>query len=231
MKNNATRNRIKKMVEVYQKALREHPISALVLKNQVPAAVLNSFAHLHYLFSTNWGTVIGTVRDISTDEVFRAALAENMGDELGHKQKSHVTLCREFLISQGLVPSYGTGLQVPPIACLPMNLMDALPCTSEAFAAGYMLCSESIIPDMFRLFLPAFEKRRADCTYLNEHLEVDEAKHSQMLEDAVMSILSKGGKLLEVAAGIELGGRSIVCQADFFFSKAMELNTVHMHNH
>lgn len=218
-------------IAAMQNALRSHPMEKLIGAGRVPKEILDAFAHLHYLFSTNWGPVLGTMLASAKNQVFRAALEENMKDELGLNGNSHVMLCANFLRSQGLIPSYGPGANIPSIAAHPVAMMNAVAQLPEAAVAGYLLCAESLVPRMFSLFLPAFKARNADTRYLEEHLEVDEDKHSKMLQEAVVSILGADDSTKDieyvdtknVEMGILLGGRSIVCQADYFYLLAINI--------
>ncbi len=221
------------ITQLYISAVDNHPIRTLVAAGKMPRKVLDDFAVMHYGFSTSWGPVIGTVKDRANTPKFREALIENMRDELGINGTSHITLCYAMLTSIGLVPHYA-GNDMISIASHPTEIMNAVGELSEAQAAGYMFSSESLVPHVFALFLPAFVATGADTRYLDEHIEIDVDKHSQMLEEAVMAVyenssmldwtVPKAPEVLQgIVEGIHFGGRSIVGPIDCLYFKALQL--------
>lgn len=200
-------------LSILRAQLRQHPAGQLAL----PREALEQFAFAQYRDSRVWAGWFVTMRDLVKNRVLREALQHSLEGEVGDTNtKSHMTLCLEFLRSMGLQPSDAITPQGSRVGGYAEWMINVLPNLSEAEICGWIMGTEDLVPALFELFLPHFEKLGGINThYLTEHIVVDSVDHAVELRKGCLAILSDPERILygeektlaDVLFGIELAGR------------------------
>jgi hypothetical protein len=93
---------------------------------------------------------------------------------------------------------------------------------SEEQIAGFNLVSEALVPHLFRMALPAFQRiPSVDTQYLTDHITVDADDHAADMIEAVESLLQEGGSLGSVLEGMYLSGRTLLSIPDALYAKIL----------
>ena len=126
----------------------------------------------------------------------------------------------QFIKSLGISPYYGDFAHYSGLASHPVEMMNAVSGMSEAQIAGWALVAEAIVPALFQMALPAYERvEGVDLTYLREHITVDSDEHAAWMRESVAQLLSEGVSIDEILVGIHLGARTALCIPDVLFAK------------
>ncbi len=224
-----TAQTIQQRLEIHADRMRRHPIGQLIREQRLPASVTREFAAIQYIDSVLWVPMLALMKDRATSPRLRRALTDNLLCEAGANHTSHITLCRQFVESLGIMPSFGNYNDHSRLATHPVEIMNSVTGLSEEEIAGWILAAESLVPVMFALFLPEFEKiSGADLTYLREHINIDSDEHSQWMQEAVNELLSRAGADQGIVSGLEIGARVALSIPDALYAKAVRLNAINL---
>lgn len=186
--------------------LRHHPIG----KVQLPREALEQFAFAQYRDSRVWAGWFVTMRDLVENRVLREALQHSLMGEVGDANTiSHMTLCLKFLRSMNLQPRDAMLPAGSLVGGYAEGMINVLPSLSEAEICGWIMGTEDMVPALFELFLPHYEKLGGVSThYLTEHIVVDSIDHAVELRKGCLAILEENEACLsDVLFGIQLAGR------------------------
>lgn len=215
----------------YQQDMRGHPIGRVIRNEKLPQVIALEFATLQYIDSVLWVPMLALMKDRVSSPRLRKALTDNLLCEAGATHTSHITLCREFVESIGILPSFGDYRDHSELATHPVAVMNSVSALSEEEIAGWILAAETLVPDMFAMFLPAFEKiSGSDLTYLREHIGVDSEEHSQWMLEAARELIAESGdprrSYKGVLSGLDVGARVALSIPDALYAKTLRLNAL-----
>lgn len=207
-------------VERYRLALETHPLARVFAGAQAPRALVQAFAELQYVDSVLWVPMLALMKDRVAAPRLKRALTENLLCEAGARHTSHVTLCREFVESVGVSPYFGDFNAYSSLATQPVEVMNSVSGLSEAQIAGWILAGESVVPQLFKMVLPAFKRQPgADVRYLTEHISVDGDEHAVWMREAIEELLDRGTPLSGILEGVHLGGRTALNVPDALYAR------------
>lgn len=189
-----------------RKQVRQHPVGKLKLSREA----LEKFALAQYRDSRVWAGWFVTMRDLATNLVLKAALQHSLEGEIGDLgRNSHMTLCLDFIRSLGLEPSSALSDGNPGIGSFAEGIINLIPNMNQAQICGWVVGTEDLVPSLFELFLPHFERLGGVNTrYLTEHIQVDAEDHAVQMRRGCESILASDPECIgDVQFGIELAGR------------------------
>lgn len=180
--------RIREAIHTAKSRVGSHPIG----KVQLTLAALREFAIVQYHDTMQWLAWFVIMRDMVTDPVVKTALQSNFESEAGNiSQVSHMTLCLRFLRSVGLEPGAAIGGGVPESGKHAAAMIHMIPSLDQAQVAGWVLGVEDLVPDLFKLYLPHYERQEGvDTRYLTEHITVDTEDHAKQLLAGCESLLA-----------------------------------------
>ena len=168
----------------------EHPLLAAARRGELPRSVLLEFAWYQYSDSILWVPMLAQMKSKATRSPrLRRAIADNIAHEagLGETARSHVTLAVEMMRSLGV-----RSLEPFPTATLSESatlwLSDDFADFGEPEIAGFLLGAETLVPEMFAAFVPAFRALGGDTAYLREHVAVDTDEHAAWMSEAVAEV-------------------------------------------
>jgi hypothetical protein len=124
----------------------------------------------------------------------RRAIADNIAHEAGLEDAgtSHVTLAVAMMRSLG-----ARSLEPFPTETLATSatlwLSDDFAAFEEPEIAGFLLGAETLVPEMFAAFVPAFDALGCDTEYLREHVAIDADEHSAWMAEAVEDVAALYG--------------------------------------
>jgi hypothetical protein len=201
--------KIDSMLKSLRHQVAHHPVGT----NPLPRQALELFALAQYRDSDVWLGWFIKMMDMVKNPVLKAALAHNFLDEAGAVNgrigggTSHMTLCLRFIRSLGLEP--GSAAMAQTISSHGEALIQLIPSMSEAEIAGWVLGTEELVPALFALFLPHFERLGGvDTEYLTTHIQVDVGDHAIEIRKGCESILAtKPESEDDMLFGIHLAGR------------------------
>ena len=215
-------------IDRYNQELESHPIVKLAKEGWLPRPLLQEFTKIQFVDSVLWIPMLSLIKGRIKEPRLLKAVTDNILCESGYNGIPHTTLCAQFAQSVGVSAFYGDSQTYSPLSMHSIEMMNAVMGMSEAEICGWLLAAESLVPTLFQIFKPAFEKfPGADLTYLNEHISVDSDDHAQWMMEGAVAILenskNQSQALAEILAGIGLGGRVTLCIPDVLYSKALRL--------
>lgn len=218
----AAMEEVKHEVRRYEELLKTHPLTKVMKQGFVAKQLLQEYASLQYVDSVLWVPMLALMKDRVSHPRLKTALTENLLCEAGAKHTSHITLCRQFVESLGISPYFGNFLEYSALATHPVEMMNAVSGLDEEQIAGWILVAEAVVPALFQMALPAFERvPGADLRYLREHITVDADEHAEWMYQSVQELLSSPQSLERILQGIHLGGRTALAVPDALYAKYM----------
>jgi pyrroloquinoline quinone (PQQ) biosynthesis protein C len=214
---------IRARVAAFTRDMREHPIGRLIQGSRLPEPIAREFAAIQYVDSVLWVPMLALMKDRAKSPRLRKALTDNLLCEAGATHTSHITLCREFVESVGVIPSFGDYHEHSELTGHAVAVMNAVSALSEEELAGWILSAETLVPHMFAMFAPAYGPE-IDHTYFREHMHIDLDEHSAWMEEAAAELLQRPGALEGLLSGIDLGARVALSVPDALYAKALRLN-------
>lgn len=183
--------------------LLKHPIGGLIRTRTLPLDIAKRFAAIQYADSVLWVPMLALMKDQAQSPKLIQALRDNLLCEAGANHKSHVMLAREFIESLGVTQRF------TETSTTTLRLLGSIARMTEAQIAGWILAAEALVPTLFTLFLPVFERiPGTDLTYLKEHIHVDSDEHAQWMMQAALEIIERDPQALEqVLQGIYMGSQ------------------------
>lgn len=211
---------VRKLVQRYAKQMEHHPLASVLAVDNPPKGLLIEYAGIQYVDSVLWVPMLAIMKDRVSNPTLKSALTDNLLCEAGAKHQSHVVLCQEFIRSLKISPYFGDFKQYSDLSRHSIEMMNAVSGMSEVQIAGMNLASEAMVPYLFSLALPAFQKMKGvNTNYLVEHIAVDADDHAQRMYDSIESLLSEGTELGKIIEGIHLGARTALSIPDALYSK------------
>lgn len=208
----------------YTHKLESHPIAKLCAKQQIPRQILNEFAKIQYVDSAFWVPMLSLIKGAVKSERLLKAVKENIICETGINATPHITLCKRYIESLGIMPSYGDYQNFSKHSIAPIELTLAIQDLGDPTIAGWLLAEEALVPVLFRIFRPAYALiKEADMGYLDEHISVDSDEHAVWMLEAVQELCVDSDSFEQVMAGIDLGARKTLCIPDALYSETMRL--------
>lgn len=168
------------------------------------------YAIFQLWLATIWpGHLAGCAGAVHND-VLKDALRENACCEIGAQPGStgHVTLVRQFCISQGVTVEQMAAGAFWPEQARNMARMVEVVGQPEEFIAGYTYGSETFAAVMFKVFQPPFRLVGADMRYMERHVKVDGDEHSYMLRQAIQGMVSGGSDIAQIERGVAAAAQS-----------------------
>lgn len=170
----------------YRAELEQHPLLTAARGGQVSPSILREFATYQYRDSILWIPMLAQMREKATrSERLRRAIAENIAHEAGLEGMSHVTLAVSLMRSLGVDAVGGDELA----SSASLWLSEDFASLSEPEVAGFLLTAETLVPLMFAMMRPAYERLGADTRYFTVHEAVDGDEHAKWMEESVLEVL------------------------------------------
>lgn len=193
-------------LEGYIAELQKHPFLQATAHGQIPSEALKEFAFYQYSDSILWVPMLALMKSKAVkSKRLRSAIEDNLCCETGIGSVSHVELARAMMRSLDIRSVEGF-----PAATFQESaslwLSDTFDSFNEPEVAGWLFAAESLVPIMFALALPAFQKiAGGKLEYFSEHVHVDSDEHSAWMAESVDEILSLYGSAAEaqVLAGMQ----------------------------
>lgn len=208
------------LLDGYILQMKTHPLHEAFLAPQPSRKLLLDFAGLQYVDSVLWVPMLAVMKDRVQNQKLYKALLDNLLCEAGANHQSHVVLCQEFIKSVGVSPFYGNFHEYSHLATQPVELMNGVSGMSEEQIAGYNLVSEAIVPYLFKMVLPAYEKVPGCKTrYLTDHISVDADDHAEAMIEAVKDLIYSGASVGSIMEGMHLSARTALSVPDALYAK------------
>jgi len=185
-------------------------------------SLLCEFALTQWGDSVVWVPMLATMRDRVNNPRLRQALDANLRCEAGvDALRSHVTLCRQFVMSLGLQP--GLIPSRTRLGGYASAMTDITPLLTEPQIAGWILASESLVPALFTSVIDQFRQAGADIAYLVEHISVDDEEHAQWMREASIELISTGGgpAFGQILFGARLAARATISVLDTLYALSL----------
>ncbi len=200
--------------------MKTHPLHEAFAEARPSRQLIEEFAGLQYVDSVLWVPMLAVMKDRVKNEDLYKALLDNLLCEAGAHHQSHVMLCQQFIKSIGLSPFFGNFHEYSKVATQAVELMNGVSGMSEEQIAGFNLVSEAIVPHLFKMVLPAFEKTPGcDTRYLTDHISVDADDHAAAMEKGVKSLLKNGASVGGIMEGMHLSARTALSVPDALYAR------------
>jgi pyrroloquinoline quinone (PQQ) biosynthesis protein C len=210
------------LMESYVQQMRTHPLQLVFRDPSVPRQLVLDFAGIQYADSVLWVPMLAIMKDRAQHPTLVQALLDNLMCEAGAHHESHVMLCQRFLKSLGVSPYFGDYRQYSDLARHPIEIMNGVSGMSECQIAGFNLMSEAMVPHLFKMALPAFQRiPGADCQYLTDHISVDADDHAAAMIRAVQDLILSGSSVGEILEGMHLSGRTSLSIPDALYAQVL----------
>jgi Iron-containing redox enzyme len=178
---------------VFGAELAQHPLLTAAQDGELGASTLYQFAFYQFSDSILWIPMLAQMKSKATRSPrLRRAIEDNIAHEAGLAGISHVTLAVALLRSLGIKSSDGF-----PSGTFGRSaslwLSDEFESFTEPEIAGWLLTAETLVPQMFAAFQPAFERIGCDGRYFTEHVAVDTDEHATWMAEAVIDVIDVYG--------------------------------------
>ena len=218
---------LERAVHAYAEKLATHPIAELCRRGEVPRRELDEFVRAQYADSTRWVPMLSQMKDVVTEPRLVKALIENIECETGCYGMAHTTLAKNFAESIGVSPSFVDTRGFAPIAVHGMEIMNAIASMSEPMICGWLMVAEALVPVLFQVFRPAFERMpSADLEYFDEHIRVDSDEHAEWMAEAAEALLTRSDCYAELMLGIDIGARVTFSVPDAVYARTLAARSV-----
>ena len=189
---------------VFGAELAQHPLLTAAQDGELSESTLYQFAFYQFSDSILWIPMLAQMKSKATRSPrLRQAIEDNIAHEAGLAGTSHVTLAVALLRSLGIRSIDGfPGGTFGHSASL--WLSDEFERFTEPEIAGWLLTAETLVPQMFAAFQPAFARLGCDGRYFTEHVAVDTDEHAAWMAEAVVEIVELYGAdcIPAIAAGM-----------------------------
>lgn len=214
------------ILDFYKRQIESHPIRSLCGAQNAPIEMLQAFAREQLVDGMAWVPMLARIKDASSTALMREAVRYNILDEVGCAKGggsvAHITLLRRFVSSLGVPTRYSDYKTYAPEAVQPMAVMLGLAGQADdGLVAGWLLSQEVLLPVIFRIFRPAFERRfpGADLEFLRVHEEVDDDEHAELVRRALLDSPALEERAI---AGMGMGARALIGVLDYLYSDHCE---------
>lgn len=220
--NFEVQNKLQAQIADYVRMLSRHPVRTLAEAGRISRTLLEEFAKAQYVDSSLWVTMLSLAKGRVRSKKLSEAITKNILCETGHDGLPHITSCQRFVESLGIEATFGESHGYAPLASHALRVMNAFDHGSEGIIAGWLLVAETLVPELFKMFRPAFLAiQGVDLHYLDEHIAVDADEHALWMMEAACELATEGN-LIDVEIGIALGGRVLLSVPDALYAKALQ---------
>jgi hypothetical protein len=189
---------------VFGAELAQHPLLTAARDGELGESTLYQFAFYQFSDSILWIPMLAQMKSKAVRSLrLRRAIEDNIAHEAGLAGISHVTLAVALLRSLGItsIDGYPAGTFSRSAS---LWLSDEFERFTEPEIAGWLLTAETLVPQMFAAFQPAFARLACDGRYFTEHVAVDTDEHATWMAEAVVDVMDVYGPscIPEIRAGM-----------------------------
>ena len=189
---------------VFGAELAQHPLLTAAQDGELSESTLYQFAFYQFSDSILWIPMLAQMKSKATRSPrLRQAIEDNIAHEAGLAGTSHVTLAVALLRSLGnrSIDGFPGGTFGHSAS---LWLSDEFERFTEPEIAGWLLTAETLVPQMFAAFQPAFARLGCDGRYFTEHVAVDTDEHASWMAEATQDVIDVYGPscIPEIEAGM-----------------------------
>jgi pyrroloquinoline quinone (PQQ) biosynthesis protein C len=188
----------------YRDQLTEHPLLVAARTGRLTRDTLEQFAFHQYSDSILWIPMLAQMKSMARrSRRLRQAIEDNIAHEAGMHSTSHVGLAVDMMRSLGMRSLEGMPVETFASSAT-LWLTDAFADQTEPEVAGFLLTSETLVPQMFAALEPSFTALGCDTSYFREHISVDSDEHATWMAEAVSDIVTIYGEscVEQIVAGM-----------------------------